>query len=88
MSSEFFVAKKKKAVLEMPDGSKHEGRFPTHGERQEFRRKTKETEGAENLDVVEEFFTKLGFPAEAINELDGNDFQDFVAFLLSGGKKN
>lgn len=85
MENEFKVlARKAKLTI----GEKtFEGRFPFHKERKIFSEKMKNAPADGVLAVVEELFLQLDFPREAIDELDGSNFSEFMTFILAGGSK-
>lgn len=90
MSEVEFVAKPKVLRLKVGELS-HVGRFPFYGEAKLFQEKLKElqdtNQSAEAAKVIEDFFAVLGFPKEAVDQLDSDNFKDFLVMVL-GGKKN
>lgn len=87
--SEFeFKVEPKKAKLTV-GGKTFEGRFPYHGEKKELMKVLDSAKPEEAVKLYEKFFLELGFPIEALDNLDGKDFMDFMLFLIGGGfKKN
>lgn len=86
---EFKVEPKK---LKLTAGGKTElGRFPFNGERRRFQDKLEaiQKEGAtgEAGKVIDEFLMSLGFSQEIIDELDSDNYSQFLIVAL-GGKKN
>lgn len=88
---EVFTVEAKKLRLVI-GGNKYEGRFPYHGERRKYleavQKMMDEKREKEVMPLVEELFAKLGFPQEAIDELDVDNFKGFLEIVLKGGKKN
>lgn len=67
-------------------GEAYLGRFPFYGEKMRFLTQLKDAKPEDAPKVVDEFISKLGFPQEAIDQMDDKNLTKFIELLM--GKKN
>lgn len=81
-----FVAKTKKLKVTI-NGVSHEMRCPNIAENESLTIKLKESPAENALTVYKEFFSSLGLSSEVMEQMDSDDFLDFIQFVLAP-KKN
>lgn len=77
-----FVSNPKKVKITI-NGTSYEMRCPKIGESEVLDEKLSAAEPKEHLAVYKDFFKQLGLPKEAFDEMDKQDFLDFIKFVFS-----
>lgn len=85
MSEVEFKVSATPVTVSLPDGSKHQMRFPLRGESRAFQEALKSGKEEEASRIYEEFFLKLGLPQQVIDDLTADYFIKLMQFLVSGG---
>lgn len=77
-----FVANAKKVKVTI-NGTSYEMRCPRIGESEVLDEKINEASPKDHLKVYKDFFKSLGLPHEAFEQMDKQDFLEFVKFVFS-----
>lgn len=82
-----FVAKRKTVKIQV-DGATHEMVVPSVGQSEELFEALKNKGGVEVFHAYDAFFKKLGLQINLSEHLDAQDYNDFIAFILTPKKKD
>lgn len=83
-----FKVKSKKLRMTLTDGTVHEFRCPSLAEQEELVADLESAKPQDAIKVYCRFFEGLGLPESATKQLDVDDFEEFIGFVLNPKKKS